>query len=135
MWTFTAVVLVAGLQYAFAEATVERPVVASVGTALGVGGAHRQASVAGPGRWCLMDPNLVREPGDSPKAMILCWWHLRKRCYEQMSSAGGPKDRRRAFEKELLGQLWEGRVNAAIELLKGTLEWVRNPTAVEELIT
>ena len=25
------------------------------------------------------------------------------------------------FEKELLGQLWEGRVNAAIELLKGTL--------------
>ena len=43
--------------------------------------------------------------GICPKAMILCWWHLRKRCYEQMSSAGGPKDRRRAFEKELLGQL------------------------------
>ncbi len=39
-----------------------------------------------------------------------------------------------AFEKELLGQLWEGKVNAAIELLKGALEWVRNPTAVEELI-
>ena len=66
--------------------------------------------------------------------MILCWWHLRKRCYEQMSSAGGPKDLRRAFEKELLGQLWEGKVNAAIELLKGALEWVRNPAAVEELI-
>jgi len=44
-----------------------------------------------------------------------------------MSSAGGPKDLRRAFEKELLGQLWEGKVNAAIELLKGALEWVRNP--------
>jgi hypothetical protein len=66
--------------------------------------------------------------------MILCWWHLRKRCYEQTSSAGGPKDRRRAFEKELLGQLWEGKVDAAIELLKGALEWVRNPAAVEELI-
>ena len=66
--------------------------------------------------------------------MILCWWHLRKRCYEQMSSAGGPKDLRRTFEKELLGQLWEGKVNAAIELLKGALEWVRNPAAVEELI-
>ena len=51
-----------------------------------------------------------------------------------MSSAGGPKDLRRAFEKELLGQLWEGKVNAAIELLKGALEWVRNPAAVEELI-
>jgi hypothetical protein len=48
--------------------------------------------------------------------------------------SGGPKDLRRAFEKELLGQLWEGKVNAAIELLKGALEWVRNPAAVEELI-
>ena len=38
------------------------------------------------------------------------------------------------FEKELLGQLWEGKVNAAIELQKGALEWVRNPAAVEELI-
>ena len=69
-----------------------------------------------------------------PKAMILCWWHLRKRCYQQMSSAGGPKDRRRAFEKELLDQLWDGKVDAAIELLQGALEWVNNPTAVKELI-
>ena len=52
----------------------------------------------------------------------------------QMSSAGGPKDRRRAFEKELLGRLWEGEVDAAIELLRGASEWVRNPEAVEELI-
>ena len=59
--------------------------------------------------------------------MILCWWHLRKRCSESMSSAGGAKDIHRAFEKELLGQLWEGKVNAAIELLKGASEWVRNP--------
>src|ERR1700682_4365589 len=60
-------------------------------------------------------------------AMILCWWHLRKRCYESMSSAGGPKDRRRALEKELLGELWDGEVAAAIELLREALEWVRNP--------
>jgi hypothetical protein len=31
-----------------------------------------------------------------------------------MSSAGGPKDRRRAFEKELLGPLWEG--NSTVRL-------------------
>ena len=54
-----------------------------------------------------------------PKAMIVCWWHLRKRCYEQMSSAGGPKDRRRALEKELLGQLWEGKVDAAVRTAQG----------------
>jgi hypothetical protein len=51
-----------------------------------------------------------------------------------MSSAGGPKERRRAFEKELLGQLWRGEVDAAIALLRGTLGWVRSPAAVEELI-
>ena len=51
-----------------------------------------------------------------------------------MSSAGGPKDRRRAFEKELLGKLWRGEVEAAIGLLRGALEWVRAPASVEELI-
>ena len=51
-----------------------------------------------------------------------------------MSSAGGPKDLRRVVQKELMGQLWEGKVDSAIELLKGALEWVRNPAAVEELI-
>jgi hypothetical protein len=72
--------------------------------------------------------------GIDSKAMVFCWWHLRKRCCESMSSAGGPKDRRREFEKELLGRLWAGEVEAAIELLRGALEWVRNATAVEDLI-
>ena len=72
--------------------------------------------------------------GIAAKTMIVCWWHLRKRCYEQLSAAGGPKDRRRGLEKELLGQLWEGKVDAAVDLLRGALEWVRNPAAVEELI-
>jgi hypothetical protein len=72
--------------------------------------------------------------GIPARAMVLCWWHLRKRCYESMSSAGGPKDRRRGFEKELLGELWRGEVEAAIELLRAALEWVRNPASVEDLI-
>jgi hypothetical protein len=44
------------------------------------------------------------------------------------------EERRRALEKELLGQLWEGEVDAALGLLRGSLEWVRNPAAVEELM-
>ena len=40
------------------------PVVASVGAVAGVGGPQRRASVAGPGRRCRMDSNLVRGPGD-----------------------------------------------------------------------
>jgi Uncharacterised protein family (UPF0236) len=134
VWTFTAVVLVAGLQYAFAEATAEGLwlQVSALLLELGILTGQRRLLVLGDGASWIRA--WFESLGISPKAMILCWWHLRKRCYEQMSSAGGPKDGRRAFEKELLGQLWEGKVNAAIELLKGALEWVRNPTAVEELI-
>src|SRR5512142_463354 len=50
-----------------------------------------------------------------------------------MSAAGGPKGRRRGLEKEQLGELWEGKVDAAVELLQGALEWVRNPKAVADL--
>jgi hypothetical protein len=72
--------------------------------------------------------------GICSQAMVLCWWHLRKRGYESMRSAGGPKDRRRAFENELLGQLWKGAVDAAIGLRREASEWVRNSASVEELI-
>ncbi|MGD0044218.1 MAG: hypothetical protein ABSE84_28070, partial [Isosphaeraceae bacterium] len=104
VWTYTAVVLVAGLRYAFAEATAEGLwlQVSAMLLQLGVLSGERRLLVLGDGaawirRW-------FESLGICLKAMILCWWHLRKRCYEQMSSAGGPKDLRRAFEKELLGQ-------------------------------
>ncbi len=134
VWTYTAVVLVAGLRYAFAEATAEGLwlQVSALLLQLGVPSGARRLLVLGDGAAWIRA--WFESLGISLQAMILCWWHLRKRCYEQMSSAGGPKDLRRAFEKELLGQLWEGKVNAAIELLKGALEWVRNPAAVKELI-
>jgi Uncharacterised protein family (UPF0236) len=134
VWTFTAVVLVAGLRFAFAEATTEGLwlQVSALLLELGALSGERRLLVLGDGAAWIRA--WFESLGISFKAMILCWWHLRKRCYEQMSSAGGPKDRRRAFEKELLGQLWEGKVDAAIELLRGALGWVRNPAAIEELI-
>ena len=134
VWTFTAVVLVARLSYAFADATAEGLwlQVSALLVELGVLSGKRRLLVLGDGASWIR--TWFESLGISPKAMILCWWHLRKRCYQQMSSAGGPKDRRRAFEKELLDQLWEGKVDAAIELLKGALEWVGNPAAVKELI-
>jgi hypothetical protein len=134
VWTYTAVVLVAGLQYAFAEATAEGLwlQVSALLLELQVLSGERRLLVLGDGAAWIR--TWFESLGISLNAMVLCWWHLRKRCYEQMSSAGGPKDRRRAFEKELLGQLWEGKMDEALELLKGALEWVRNPAAVEELI-
>lgn len=134
IWTYTAVVLVAGLRYAFAEATAAGLwlQVSALLLELGVVGGARRLLVLGDGAAWIR--TWFESLGISFKAMILCWWHLRKRCYEQMSAAGGPKDRRRALEKELLGQLWEGKVDAAVALLQGALNWVRNPKAVEELI-
>jgi hypothetical protein len=134
VWTYTAVVLVAGLRYAFVDATTEGLwlQVSALLVQLGVLSGARRLLVLGDGaKWIRTWFESLEIPC---KAMILCWWHLRKRCYEQMSLAGGPKERRRGFEKELLGHLWEGKVDAAIELLKGALAWVRNPKAVEELI-
>jgi hypothetical protein len=134
VWTFTAVVLVAGYSYAFAEATAEGLwlQVSALLAELGILSGQRRLLVLGDGASWIR--TWFESLGISPKAMILCWWHLRKRCYQQMSSAGGPKDRRRAFEKELLGPLWEGKPDAAIALLNGALEWVGNPAAVKELI-
>src|SRR6185437_2096108 len=99
---------------------------------LGVLGGERQLLVLGDGASWIR--SWFEGLGVCPKAMIVCWWHLRKRCYEQLSSAGGPKGRRRALEKAALGQLWDGHVDTAIEVLKGALEWVKDPTAVEDLI-
>ena len=134
VWTYTAVVLVAGLRYAFAEATAEGLwwQVSALLLELGVLRGERRLLVLGDGAAWIR--TWFEGLGISSKAMVLCWWHLRKRCYESMSSAGGPKDRRRAYEKELLGQLWKGEVDTAIKLLGGALEWVRNPAAVAELI-
>jgi len=134
IWTYTAVVLVAGWRYAFAEATAEGLwlQVGALLLELGVLSGERRLLVLGDGASWIR--GWFEGLGIAPKAMILCWWHLRKRCYESMSTAGGPKDRRRAFEKELLGLLWEGKVDAAVKLLRGALEWVRTPKGVEELI-
>jgi hypothetical protein len=134
VWTYTAVVLVAGMRYALAEATPEGLwlQVGALLLELGVVSGERRLLVLGDGASWIR--TWFEGLGVPPKAMIVCWWHLRKRCYESMSTAGGPKDRRRAFEKELLGQLWEGKVDAALELLRGALEWVRTPKGVEDLI-
>jgi len=134
VWTYTAVVLVAGWQYALAEATAEGLwlQVSALLLELGVLTHARRLLVLGDGAAWIRA--WFEGLGIPLAAMIVCWWHLRKRCYEQLSSAGGPKERRRALEKDLLGRLWGGEVEAAIELLKGAMGWVREPAAVAELI-
>src|SRR6185295_10168249 len=89
VWTYTAVVLVAGSRYAFAEATAEGLwlQVSALLLELGVLCGERRLLVLGDGAAWIR--TWFEGLGISPKAMIVCWWHLRKRCYEQLSSAGG----------------------------------------------
>jgi hypothetical protein len=67
VWTYTAVVLVAGLRYAFAEATAEG-LWLQVSALTAVGGSQWRAAVVSPGRWCRMDSSVVREPRDFPQS-------------------------------------------------------------------
>jgi Uncharacterised protein family (UPF0236) len=134
IWTYTAVVLVAGLRYALADATTEGLwlQVSALLLELGVVGGDRRLLVLGDGASWIR--TWFESLGIDPKAMIVCWWHLRKRCYENLSSAGGPKDRRGVLSQSLLDRLWEGKVEEAIGLLREAMGWVRNPKALEDLI-
>jgi hypothetical protein len=134
VWTYTAVVLVAGLRYALADASTD-------GLWLQVAALLLESGVLGGGRRLLVlgdGASWIRAWFEGlaidPKAMIVCWWHLRKRCYEGLSSAGGPKDRRGALSKSLLDRLWEAKVDEAIVLLREAMDWVRDPKALEDLI-
>ncbi len=134
IWTDTAVVLVVGLRDALADASTD-------GLWLQVSALLFEWEVLSGGRRLLVlgdGASWVRtwfeSLGIDPKAMIVCWWHLRKRCSECLSLAGGPKDRRRALEKALLDRLWEGEVDEAIALLREATGWVRNLKALEDLI-
>ena len=134
VWTYTAVVLVAGLRYALAEATAEGLwlQVSALLLELGALGGARRVLVLGDGAAWIR--TWFEGLGMPCKAMVLCWWHLRKRCDESLSSAGGPKDRRRSLEKAVLEKLWEGEVEEAMTLLREAAEWVRNAKALEDLI-
>ena len=133
--TYTAVVLVAGWRYSLASATAAGLwlQVAALLVELGVTCGQRRLLVLGDGAKWIRD--WFEGLRLDHKVMIACWYHLKKRCYGQFSLAGGPKDRRRALERAVLEQLWIGEVDAAIALVRGAMEWVRTPQALEDLIT
>ena len=64
IWTDTAVVLVAGLRDALADASMDGLWLAGVGAALRVGGAQGRPAAAGAGGRGVVDPDVVRELGD-----------------------------------------------------------------------
>ena len=65
---------------------------------------------------------------------LLCWYHLCKRVYEGLSGVGAAKEERDLLQRKILGFLWKGNVDEAVEALKLLLPRCRVKNRVEELI-
>jgi len=65
---------------------------------------------------------------------LLCWYHLCKRVYEGLSGLGVAKEERELWQRKILGFLWKGDVDGAVEALKSLLPRCRVRSRVEELI-
>jgi hypothetical protein len=101
VWLFTAVVRLAGWCHLLvdrAQGGLTRQL-AAVLHRLGVMAGRRPLVVIADGAgWIRAWFEALAVPG---KVMVLCWYHLRKRCYQQISGSGPPK----AEKKPLLGRV------------------------------
>ena len=65
--------------------------------------------------------------------VILDWYHLEKRVYEHLSMAVHGSAEREALEQRVLGSLWHGDTDAALEILDAVKP--RNASALTKLVT
>jgi hypothetical protein len=130
----TALVMTAGLSYHFAAATTAE-LAYQVGAFLAASGVHRGTHsllvLADGARWIR---DWFQGLGLKDKAMIVCWYHLKKRCEQCLSRACRGREHRRAVEAPVLEALWHGRVGEAIAALRSRAGEMKNAEALEELI-
>ena len=70
-----------------------------------------------------------------PYRIILDWYHLKKKCQERLSMAMKGREIRNETLKNVLVFLWLGKVDAAIEYLKGMeSNKIKNKDHIEKLI-
>jgi hypothetical protein len=130
----TALVMIAGRCWHLVAATTQR-LASQVGALLAVlgvpRGPRRRRVLADGARW-------IREwfegLGVSGGTMIVCWWHLVKRCQQDLSRACRGREHRRGVESAVLTALWHGRVDEALEVLRAHSGAMKNVEALEELI-
>jgi hypothetical protein len=131
----TAVVMIAGRGWHLAAATAAE-LAYQVGALLAVLGVHRGTRrllvLADGARWIR---DWFEGLGVEGATMIVCWWHLVKRCQQDLSRACRGRDHRRAVESAVLGALWHGRVEEALEALRSRLGEMRDVEVLEELIS
>jgi hypothetical protein len=134
IWTYTALVLVAGLRYHLADGTAAGlfEQLAGLLCHLNVLDGTRQLLVLADGAAWIR--NWFEGLGLTGKTMIVCWFHVTKRCSEDLSGAGFAKQRREEISRHLLGLLWEGHVEAAIAWLRACRDEARKPDWIDGLI-
>lgn len=132
--TYTAVVMLAGLSWQFAAKSPQELVVEVAGllAVLGVAdGKRRLLFLADGARW-------IREWFEGlkvkDKAMLLCWYHLAKKCGQLLSLACRGRQHRREVEEAVLSHLWHGRVDKGVAVLVGAREQMKKPEALDELV-
>jgi hypothetical protein len=131
---FTGLVMIAGRRWHLAAAS-GRELIYQVGGLLGVLGVHRGTRrllvLADGARW-------IREwfegLGLRGGTMIVCWWHLVKRCQQDLSRACRGREHRGEIESAVLKELWHGRVDEAIGALRSRADEMRNVKVLEDLI-
>jgi hypothetical protein len=64
--------------------------------------------------------------------IVLDWYHLEKRVYQQLSMAAHSMKEREAWERQVLGFVWRGKVAQARAFLSGLV--VRSATALADLL-
>jgi hypothetical protein len=131
---YTALVMIAGTCWHFAAATGPE-LSYQVGALLTVLEVHRGSRsllvLADGARWIRDWFEGLEVRGG---AMIVCWYHLVKRCQQDLSRACRGRDHRGVVEAAVLDALWHGRVEEAIEALKSRAGEMKNLEALEDLI-
>lgn len=134
IWLFTAVVRLAGWCHLLVDRDQDgltRQLAASL-RRLGVTAGRRALVVLADGAgWIRAWFEAVAVPG---KVMVLCWYHLRKRCYQKISGSGLPKPAKKPLLGRVLGTLWEGKVDEAVQALREARGAATRPDWIDELI-
>jgi hypothetical protein len=130
----TALVMIAGRCWHLAAGTTGE-LVYQVGALLAVLGVHqgrrRLLVLADGARWIR---DWFEALGVDGAAMIVCWWHLVKRVQQDLSRACRGREHRRGIESAVLGALWHGRVDEALDVLRRHAGEMKNVEALEDLI-
>jgi hypothetical protein len=130
----TAVVMITGRCWHLAAATAPE-LAYEVGALLAVLGVHRGTRpllvLADGARWIR---DWFEALGVEDGTMIVCWWHVVKRVQQDLSRACCGRDHRRTVESAVLGALWHGRVDEALEALRSRSGEMRKVEVLEDLV-